>query len=58
MSGADLLQFQETLTHVPIADPLTEFAARLVLATHPESPGDRWGQQGVPVHQQPGRING
>jgi MoxR-like ATPase len=40
MSGDDLLRFQETLTHVPIADPLTEFAAKLILATHPENPGE------------------
>ncbi len=40
MTGDDLLAFQKTLTSVPIADPLTEYAARLVLATHPESPGD------------------
>jgi len=37
--GAALLGFQETLTYVPIADPLTEWAARLVLSTHPDSPG-------------------
>ncbi|MFN0126959.1 MAG: AAA family ATPase [Verrucomicrobiales bacterium] len=37
--GPTILQFQESLTYVPIADPLTEWAARLVLSTHPESPG-------------------
>jgi MoxR-like ATPase len=36
--GATILRFQETLTYVPIADPLTEWAARLVLATHPDTP--------------------
>jgi len=36
MSGEDLIRFQELLTHVPIADPLTRYAADLVLATHPE----------------------
>ncbi|CAN5353848.1 MoxR family ATPase [soil metagenome] len=40
MTGEQLLEFQKTLTHVPIADPLTEYAARLVLATHPETPGE------------------
>lgn len=37
--GPTILHFQESLTYVPIADPLTEWAARLVLSTHPESPG-------------------
>jgi len=35
MTGPDILAFQELLTHVPVADPLTAYAARLVLATHP-----------------------
>jgi MoxR-like ATPase len=37
--GSTILAFQETLTYVPIADPLTHWAARLVLSTHPDSPG-------------------
>ena len=40
MTGADLLRYQEALTHVPVADPLTKYAAQLVLATHPETPGE------------------
>ncbi|MEM7145708.1 MAG: MoxR family ATPase [Verrucomicrobiota bacterium] len=36
MSGEDLTRFQEILTQVPVADPLTKYAAQLVLATHPE----------------------
>ncbi len=38
LTAADLLRFQEALTHVPIADHVTSFAAQLVLATHPEQP--------------------
>ena len=37
MTGEELVGFQGMLTHVPIADPLTEYAASLVLATHPEA---------------------
>ncbi|MFW6161793.1 MAG: AAA family ATPase [Planctomycetota bacterium] len=37
MTGDELVGFQQMLTHVPIADPLTEYAASLVLATHPDS---------------------
>jgi MoxR-like ATPase len=33
--GDQIIRFQETLTYVPIADPLTHWAARVVLATHP-----------------------
>ena len=39
LHGKDLLRFQEVLTHVPVADPVTSYAAQLVLATHPETPG-------------------
>ncbi|MGH7200621.1 MAG: AAA family ATPase, partial [Planctomycetaceae bacterium] len=38
MSGPELVAFQELLTHVPVADPLTRYAATLILATHPENP--------------------
>ncbi len=41
MSGADIEEYQHLLTHVPVADPITEFAAKLVLATHPEVKDDR-----------------
>jgi MoxR-like ATPase len=37
--GAEIIEAQESLTYVPIADPLTAWAAQLVLATHPESSG-------------------
>ena len=36
MSGDELMRFQETLTHVPVADHVTSYAAQLILATHPE----------------------
>jgi MoxR-like ATPase len=39
MSGEQLINFQETLTHVPVADPVTTYAAQLILATHPDTPG-------------------
>ena len=38
MTGAQLTNFQETLTHVPVADPVTSYAASLILATHPDTP--------------------
>ena len=37
MTGEELSAFQELLTHVPVADPLTRYAASLVLATHPDT---------------------
>ena len=36
LSGEDLMEMQHLLTLVPIADPITRYAASLVLATHPE----------------------
>lgn len=36
-SGEEILAQQKTLTYVPVAEPLMEWAAQLVLATHPES---------------------
>ena len=38
-SGDEINKYQETLSYLPIADPLTEWAAQLVLATHPDGPG-------------------
>ena len=35
LEGEKLIDFQELLTHVPVAEPLLLYAARLVLATHP-----------------------
>ena len=37
MTGQELIEMQEFLTRVPIADPITVYAARLVLATHPDA---------------------
>jgi MoxR-like ATPase len=37
MTGKQLMHYQEILTQVPVADPLTKDAAQLVLATHPEN---------------------
>ena len=37
MTGPQLLEMQHLLTQVPVADPVAEYAARLILATHPES---------------------
>ena len=37
LTGEELIEFQELLTHVPVAETLDQYAARLVLATHPES---------------------
>lgn len=39
MEAEELVQMQELLTHVPIADPLTHYAASLILATHPDGRG-------------------
>jgi MoxR-like ATPase len=41
MRGDELIGFQELLTHVPVAEPLLRYAARLVLATHPEKADDK-----------------
>ncbi len=37
LSGGDLLQMRELAREVPVASHVKEFAARLVLATHPEN---------------------
>ncbi|MBN2714010.1 MAG: MoxR family ATPase [Planctomycetes bacterium] len=39
LTGEDIQEFQKILTHVPIADPLTHYAARIILATHSENDG-------------------
>lgn len=36
ISGEELTEFQEALARVPVADHITEYAANLVLATHPD----------------------
>ncbi len=36
-TGAEILTQQEALTYVPVAEPLLEWAANLVLATHPDT---------------------
>jgi MoxR-like ATPase len=43
LSGPELIKLQELLTHVPVADPITSYAAQIVLATHPE-PEPRGGK--------------
>ena len=40
MTGDELVGFQEALTHVPVADPITRYASRLILATHPDHSTD------------------
>ena len=44
MTAAEFIDYQELLTHVPVAEPLMRYAADLVLATHPEPAGRpvRW----------------
>jgi MoxR-like ATPase len=37
MDGPELLRLQRLLAHIPVAKPLTRYAASLILATHPES---------------------
>lgn len=39
IDGKQLIEYQEMLTHVPVADHVTSYAARLVLATHPDIKG-------------------
>lgn len=39
LSGEKLIKFQELLTYVPVADPVTSYAAQLILATHPDQKG-------------------
>ncbi len=38
MGGAQLLELQHFLAETPVPDPVAIYAARLVLATHPEQP--------------------
>jgi len=37
IEGHEIIEFQEILTYVPMADPLRTYAASLILATHPEN---------------------
>jgi MoxR-like ATPase len=37
MDGEELVRMQRLLAHVPVADPITEYAASLILASHPDS---------------------
>ncbi|MDF1701707.1 MAG: MoxR family ATPase [Planctomycetota bacterium] len=39
LTGDELIECQDLMSHVPIADPLAHYAAALVLATHPERDG-------------------
>jgi len=36
LSSSDLTRLQEALTHIPVADHITGYAAHIVLATHPD----------------------
>jgi len=52
MTGEEFIGFQELLTQVPVADPLMAYAAKLVLATHPQdgkaaTPVDRFVSYGA-----------
>lgn len=52
LSGEEFIELQELLTHVPVADPLMNYAASLVLATHPQdgkaaTPVDRFVSYGA-----------
>ena len=38
LTGEQILQMRETVLAIPIARPVQEYAVRLVLATHPETP--------------------
>jgi MoxR-like ATPase len=38
MSGEQLVSLQQALAEMPVPDPVATYAARLVLATHPEQP--------------------
>jgi MoxR-like ATPase len=38
MDGETLLELQELVREVPVAEPVLDYAARLVMATHPEQP--------------------
>jgi len=40
MKKEALIEMQQLVTEVPVAEPLTDYAARLVLATHPEKISD------------------
>lgn len=37
LSGEELLRLQHDIRKIPVADPVTEYAGRLVLATHPDT---------------------
>ena len=37
VSGERLIEMQELLTHVPVADPITAYGAQIILATHPDT---------------------
>ncbi len=39
LAGPQILEMQKTILAVPIARPVQEYAVRVVLATHPETPG-------------------
>ncbi|HEX3657517.1 MAG TPA: MoxR family ATPase [Pirellulales bacterium] len=38
IEGPEMIRLQQLLTHIPIAEPLTRYAASLILASHPDAP--------------------
>ncbi len=38
-TGAEILKIQKELAQMPVADPVANYASRLILATHPDQPG-------------------
>jgi MoxR-like ATPase len=39
MTGPELIEIQQLVTQVPIAEPIVRYAAGLILATHPDGEG-------------------
>ncbi|MDF2374652.1 MAG: MoxR family ATPase [Verrucomicrobiales bacterium] len=48
VGGDELIEFQKIVAQIPVADHVTEYAARLILATHPEG-SDALGEVGTYV---------
>ena len=38
LDGQELMRLQQSLAHLPVADPIASYASRLVLGTHPDQP--------------------
>ncbi|MFV1993980.1 MAG: AAA family ATPase [Verrucomicrobiales bacterium] len=56
MSGEKLMEYQGILSRVPVADPITEYAAKLILATHPEAATEAAPEAGGKVAGKVGRY--